>query len=253
MNYQKTLIDQLLVLADKYANSNLLPFKKNGSSVIFNKISDNFQKESWINIDKNYISRINKKRELEIRSSNSSDALAMSIFCYPDFKKWKGVQLLFGVDDFSSISLGSRPKVSKTIDGKNNKDSTDVDVFINGNINIECKLTETDFKTKKKEVVEHYTEFENVFHIDKLQQDETKYKNYQLIRNILAANQHDNGRFILICDMRRPDLAKSFQQTVNCIKDVELRTKFEIIYWQDIAKVVGTDLQVFLKDKYGIC
>jgi hypothetical protein len=54
--------------------------------------------------------------------------------------------------------------------------------------------------------------------------------------------------------MRRPDLAKSFYQTVRCIQDkyLDLRTNCEIVYWQDIAQVVPKDLKHFLKEKYGI-
>jgi hypothetical protein len=54
--------------------------------------------------------------------------------------------------------------------------------------------------------------------------------------------------------MRRPDLTKSFYQTIRCIKDeyLELRYNCEIIYWQDIAHVVGKELKDFLKEKYGI-
>jgi hypothetical protein len=89
--------------------------------------------------------------------------------------------------------------------------------------------------------------------MDMLIQNETSYLNYQLIRNILAAYQH-KSRFILLSDMRRPDLAKSFYQTVRCIQDryLDLRTNCEIVYWQDIAQVVPKDLKHFLKEKYGI-
>ena len=54
--------------------------------------------------------------------------------------------------------------------------------------------------------------------------------------------------------MRRPDLAKSFYQTIRCIKDeyAKLRTNCEIVYWQDIANKAGKELKEFLKEKYGI-
>jgi hypothetical protein len=80
------------------------------------------------------------------------------------------------------------------------------------------------------------------------------YLNYQLIRNILAAYQL-KCRFILICDMRRPDLVKNFYQTIRCIKDehIDLRLSCDIIFWQDIAKKCGAELKFFLKEKYRIC
>jgi hypothetical protein len=177
----------------------------------------------------------------------------MNIFCHPGFKKWKGVANLFEVDEISSVEFGFKAKVLKTNSDKIEEDKTEVDVFINKNIIAECKLTEEDFCIKVKSIVEQYSEFKNVFHTNKLLQTETHYQNYQLIRNILAAKQY-NAQFILICDMRRPDLAQSFCQTVMCIKDeyLDLRTNCKIIYWQDIAKVVGEELRVFLNEKYGI-
>lgn len=84
-------------------------------------------------------------------------------------------------------------------------------------------------------------------------QSDSFYDNYQLIRNILAAELLA-ARFILLCDMRRPDLAKSFYQTARCIKDeyLYLRMNCEIIYWQDISNCSGKVLKKFLSLKYGI-
>lgn len=263
------LKQDLIKLAQSYGqincgNSYAHPNEPITSSLIFNDIKYSFQEKSWKAINENplYLKRTYKKHPrvktkksgiFEMQSSNSSDALAMNIFCYPDFSKIEEVRKLFKVSAFETIKFGYKAKVNKTVNNTDKKDSTDVDVFLNGNIFIECKLTEGDFTYKENNVVEQYTNFESVFDIGKLQKNktQTKYKNYQLIRNILAAKQYD-GRFILICDMRRPDLAKNFFQTVSCIKNIELRTKCEIIYWQDIAKVVGSELQSFLKFKYGI-
>lgn len=144
--------------------------------------------------------------------------------------------------------------VKKIKNGVIISDTTEIDIRINNSIICECKLTEKDFTSHNKTDVERYLSFEQVFHKDKLLQTQTEYKNYQLIRNILAARQIEGGRFILFCDMRRPDLAQSFFHTVNCIQDryIDLRTNCEIIYWQDVAHVVGKDLKDFLEEKYGI-
>lgn len=269
MKYDVELKQELIRLGDEYGKSTIginyaHPNELKNSSVIFDDISYSFQKESWdaISKDKDYSTRTEKTHPntrtkepavLEMQSSNSSDALAMNIFCHPGFKKWKGVTNLFEVDNISSVEFGFEAKVLKTNNNKIEEDKTEVDVFINKNIIAECKLTEEDFCIQVKGIVEQYSEFKNVFHIDKLLQTETHYSNYQLIRNILAANQHST-QFILICDMRRPDLAQSFLQTVTCIKDeyLDLRTNCKIIYWQDLAKVVGGELKSFLSDKYGI-
>lgn len=267
--YNTALRNELTSLADVYAKKkngkaylNLSPSSKD--AIIFNDLAFNFHAKSWISINgnKQFKARTvkvhshfknNKPKVYEMQSSNSSDALAMNVFCYPDFTKWDGVKKLFKVQDFPSIEFGFKAKVhkinGKAIDG----DETEVDVFVNKSIIIECKLTEEGFTKKSKAEVDKYKNFSSVFHTDKLLQSDTKYFNYQLIRNILAAHQHD-CRFILICDMRRPDLANSFCQTVRCIQDrhLDLRTNCEIIYWQDIAQVVGKDLKDFLKEKYGI-
>jgi len=267
--YHIKIIKDLIQLAHNYGNSNfgdkyIHPLEKENSSIIFNKLEFSFHLHSWNKIEKNikYKERVKKIHPntqtkvpviYEMQSSNSSDALAMNIFCYPDFIKWKGIKTLFEVESFESIEFGFNPKIQKIVEGVITTDATEVDVFINGNIICECKLTETDFTSKEKKSVECYGSFSKVFQVDKLIQNDKSYANYQLIRNILATEQIQ-GRFILICDMRRPDLAKSFYQTIRCIKDefIELRTNCEIIYWQDIANYSGKELKEFLNQKYGI-
>ncbi|MDO8316677.1 MAG: hypothetical protein Q7T12_04060 [Flavobacterium sp.] len=269
MKYDVDLKQELINLGENYGQINFgnnyaHPNEFKNSSVIFNDISYSFQKDSFSNIksNKKYNDRTQKKHSnvqtknagiLEMQSSNSSDALAMNVFCHPDFSKWEEMKKLFQVNEFTSIVFGYKAKVDKIINNVNKKDNTEVDVFLNENLIIECKLTEKDFSSKKMDIVEHYSEFKNVFHIDKLLKTKTHYQNYQLIRNILAANQH-NAQFILICDMRRPDLVESYHQTLTCIKDeyLDLKNNCKIIYWQDLAKVVSDELNVFLNEKYGI-
>ncbi len=269
MKYNELLKKELIYLGEVYGKNNFgnayaQPNEPRNSSLIFGKVNYSFQRDSWSVIEKDdkYSERIRKIHPnvqtkdasiLEMQSSNSSDALAMNIFCHPKIKKWKGISNLFEVENISTIEFGFEAKVLKKNQKQVTEDKTEVDVLLNNSIIIECKLTENDFVLREKFIVESYNDFKNIFHKDKLPQTETHYDNYQLIRNILAANQY-NARFILICDMRRPDLARHFYQTIRCIKDeyLELRTNCEIIYWQDVAQVVGLDLQIFLKDKYGI-
>lgn len=268
--YKANLTKELTQLAHIYGKAhfglNYINQKAiTNNAVIFNSTSYNFHSKSWEIIKNNssYLKRTLKTHNykgfigivpkiMEMQSSNSSDALAMNIFCYPDFMKWNGVKKLFGITDFSDIQFGFKAKVKKLY-SENEEDATEIDIRINDDILIECKLTEDEFTKKDKKEVLKYVMFEKIFHKDKLIQDDNRYSNYQLIRNILAAEQHDS-RFILICDIRRPDLAKSFYQTIRCIKDdyIDLRTKCEIIYWQDIAQVVGKELKYFLNEKYRI-
>lgn len=260
--YKNDLIQELIPLAKSYGLREfgvcyIYPNENTTSSIIFNKLEYSFHKKSWKAIEANPSNSLRTKKIhpntvtvgiYEMQSSNSSDALAMNIFCFPDFVKWNGVKNLFGVDAFSSIEFGFNPQVVKN----GSSDSTEVDVYINKSIICECKLTEEGFTQKIKKTVELYDNFKKVFHTDELIQNENTYSNNQLIRNILAAYQH-RCRFVLICDMRRPDLAKSFQETVRCIIDIDLRMRCEIICWQDISKFCGAELQLFLKEKYGIC
>jgi hypothetical protein len=269
MKYDIVLKQELVKQADVYGQNNFgnnfaHPTELKNSSVIFNDIKYSFQKDSWktiLNTPK-YLSRTLKKHTkvqtknagiLEMQSSNSSDALAMNIFCHPDFKECDEVKNLFQLKEITAIEFGHKAKVDKIINNMPKKDNTEVDVLINNEIFIECKLTEKDFTSREKNIVEHYSEFSNVFRSDKLQTTETHYKNYQLIRNILATNQY-GCHFILICDKRRPDLAESFQQTLSCVKDeyIPLKKRCKVLYWQDLAKVVNAELRSFLMEKYGI-
>lgn len=268
--YSKKLREELTGLAHNYGNNHIgpnyfHPTIRSKDAVIFNDIKFNFNYKSWVEINdpknKHYFARTQKKHThfsitpaiYEMQSSNSSDALAMNIFCYPDINKWQGLKNLFNVNSLSKIEFGYKAAVSKIVDGKREVDNTEIDILIDNKIICECKLTEESFTEKDKTTVEEYEDFKDVFHFDKLLQNDKSYMNYQLIRNILAAKKC-NCRFILICDMRRPDLAKSFFKTVSCIKDdyLHLRTNCEIIYWQDIAQVVGKELKDFLNEKYGI-
>lgn len=267
--YKDILTKELIQLAQiygkvKFGEYYIHPLENINSSIIFKELEYSFHPKSWkkINDNANYKSRLfkvhpNSKTKIpkvyEMQSSNSSDALAMNIFCFPDFVKWGGIRKLLKIQESSTIDFGFKPKVKKRIKGISKRDSSEVDIFINNSIICECKLTEAGFTHKEKNKVQKYVSFEKVFHTGKLIQNDKNYFNYQLIRNILAAEQH-GCRFILLCDMRRPDLTKSFYQTIRCIKDeyLELRSNCEIIYWQDIAHVVGKELRIFLKEKYSI-
>lgn len=262
--YKDDLVKVLIHSANSYGLANfgavyIHPMENTKSSIIFNELAYSFHQKSWQAIQANpdYSIRTKKIHSntltsgiYEMQSSNSSDALAMNIFCFPDFTKWEGVKKIFRFETFTSIQFGFYPQVAK----KSSGDSTEIDVCLNNSVFCECKLTEEGFTQREKENVELYDNFEKVFHTNRLIQNENYYSNYQLIRNILAAYQH-KCRFVLICDMRRPDLVKSFHQTTMCIKDdyIDLRTNCEIIYWQDIARACGIELKQFLKVKYSIC
>lgn len=241
--------------AKEYAKERGLPIDTSHSTaIIFLNLKDNFEPESFERIynNKEWYERTQKKHPnvkdaFEMQSSNSSDALLMSIFCHPRISKWKGVSNALGVNVTNPI-FGFKPYIPKT---GGRFDSTEIDIALD-EVFIEAKLTETDFTQKSAFIVEDYEGFLNVFHKNHLKLRGNKYENYQVIRNILAAIQYDK-RHILLCDERRPDLARSYFETVNCIRDITIRKRFRVVFWQEIQRGCGVRLNEYLKIKYGIC
>jgi hypothetical protein len=173
--------------------------------------------------------------------------------CSIDFENLEDLKVYLkeeGVKSVSLIYLTYWQEGQFTHIGGLKPDDTEIDMKLD-NIYIEAKLTESDFTKKEKSIVESYDNFGEVFERDYLEHYSNKYLNYQLIRNILAAYQ-DKYNFILLCDARRPDLIREFYLTVRCIKDVSLRSRCNIVLWQEVCKCVGGDLKPFLIEKYGL-
>lgn len=265
--FAASLRNQLTQLAKHYAMARNMPFNTNIanqpiSAIIFDNIEHNFHRESWKTILANkesYLPRTKKAHssfdelnsKAEMQSSNSSDALLMNIFCYPKFLNWKGIKQLLKLEDDTQFHFGYQPGIALK---KNRKDKTEIDLFIhskNKKIFCESKLTEANFGFAPKEKLKEYECFGEVFNTKFLIQNKNQFTNYQLLRNILAAQQ-ENASFYLFIDARRPDLAKSFMQTIRCVKNEELRNRCELFNWQEIAVFVARDLQIFLNEKYGI-
>ncbi len=260
--FAENLRTQLSELAGTYANKqHLLSDQSRGGVIIFKKdqgrnIHGNFLDSSYRNIleEKSWRVRLQKPhpyfpREQEVKeldSCNSSDALLMNIFCHPGIDKWKSLKKLLGLSEIGEPEFGFLAKVKKD---NGQVDATEIDMRLGG-ILIEAKLTEKDFTRKEKTIVESYHNFKKVFNKELLSQSGEDYLNYQLIRNILAAYQH-NLSFLLLCDARRPDLARELYLTVRCVKNDRLRAKCNIVFWQEIAQNVGKELRDFLIEKYG--
>jgi hypothetical protein len=192
-----------------------------------------------------YLPECKRKQAKELDSSNSSDALLMNIFCYPNVLSSKPSEL------FHHSVLPPEFGVRVHIPLSNGKgDATEIDMRL-GDIIVEAKFTEKDFTSKDKNIVRKYKDFDDIFNEGELSQTETKYHSYQLIRNILAAH-HYNYFFFLLCDKRRPDLLEEYNAVHNAIKYEALRSRCKVIFWQDIASVISGELKVFLSEKYGI-
>lgn len=116
----------------------------------------------------------------------------------------------------------------------------------------EAKLTEPDFTHKRPEIVERYEGLHKTFHSEALPRVGTDYDNYQIIRNLLAAKQH-NCDHILFCDERRPDLVRRYMTTVSCLRKIEDRMRCRVIFWQDVVSASGESLRRWIEERYGIC
>ena len=182
-----------------------------------------------------------------MQSSNSSDALLMSIFCHPLIGKWTGVKKVVG-SDLKKIAFGF-PGAIRLCNG--GSDTTEIDLSLANSL-CEAKLTESDFTKKRPSVVENYTGLKEAFHIEALPRKGVDYDNYQIIRNLLASVQF-NRKHILFCDERRPDLAKRYMETVSCLRDIKRRVDCRIVFWQELVAACGATLRDWIEEKYGMC
>ncbi len=129
-------------------------------------------------------------------------------------------------------------------------DRTELDMVI-GDLLVEAKLTESDFQTASKELVEQYRDFVKVFVRKELPRRNGRYEGYQLIRNVLAALATGSS-FCLLADARRPDLREQWFAVMRCVRDADLRTRCKMLSWQELAEVLPERLRNFLAEKYGI-
>ena len=188
------------------------------------------------------------RRWRELDSCNSSDALLMNIFCFPGTRKSGAVADLLGVEVGTAAEFGFRAKVPLS---NGNSDRTEVDMRL-GNLLVEAKLTETDFQSADRSLVESYRDFEAVFDAARLPRYGPCYLSYQLIRNVLAA-QHYQSSCCVLLDARRPDLMEAWFAVMSCVRPVDLRLRCKVLTWQELAAATPRKVQAFLEEKYGIC
>jgi len=186
------------------------------------------------------------RRWCELDSCNSSDALLMNIFCCPESFADGRLLALLGVEN-GTPEFGLKARVPLR-EGK--FDRTEVDMRL-GDLLVEAKLTEADFQSKPKEVVDRYRDFETVFRRRDLPQSKTSYGSYQLIRNVLAAFAL-NCSFCVMLDARRPDLVEQWYAVMRCVKIGDLAVRSKVLTWQELSEALPSDLQDFLDEKYGI-
>jgi hypothetical protein len=190
----------------------------------------------------------NDRKWCELDSSTSSDALLMNVFCYPGVLESVAVQNMLGIDSVAVPLFGWKARVPLLND---KFDRTEVDMKV-GDLLVECKLTETDFQSKAKVVVDNYSDFKQVFDRRSLPQSKEKYEGYQLIRNVLAAHAL-NSSFCVMTDARRPDLIEFWYSVMRSVRVADLRLRCKVLTWQELSPVLPDDLNDFLGEKYGIC
>ncbi len=263
--YAGLLRRELCERNSKFAQANGLPFELSfgGSPVVMylpvGPLHGNFFPSSYCAIQlnpawKRRLSKVHTSDSLprtdhrwcELDSCNSSDALLMNVFCCPESFDSGRLSGLLGVET-SEPEFGFRARVPL----KNGKsDRTEVDMRLD-HLLVESKLTEPDFQSKSKEIVNTYRDFEKVFRRSELPQSKTAYAGYQLIRNVLAAYALESA-FCVLLDARRPDLLEQWYAVMRCVKDAELRVRCKVLTWQELSEALPEELQQFLDEKYGI-
>lgn len=192
---------------------------------------------------------VSREHRCELDSSNSSDALLMSIFCHPQNTR-SGSKLLslLGMPDKAQPEFGYRPRIPLK-DGRH--DRTEIDLRL-GTLLVEAKLTESDFQSAPTRLVERYRDWETVFNVEFLPRAGDSWQSYQLLRGILAAHAEPHARFCVLSDARRIDLREEWYRVLQCVRDTELRCRLGFVTWQEVSATCGGPMQRWLAAKYGI-
>ena len=183
----------------------------------------------------------------ELECATSSDALLMNVFCYPGQLRRSSLCGLLGLAPGRHAEFGVRANIPL---GKG-EDRTEIDLIVD-DLLIEAKLTETSFQTARRTLVDRYRDLHTVFAVEDLPRTAAgEFDNYQLIRGVLAAYAR-GARFALLCDGRRHDLMERWFGVMRAVRGYELRSRLQLVTWQEIARESPATLQRFLREKYGI-
>jgi hypothetical protein len=196
---------------------------------------------------RNLASHDSDRRELD--TAVSSDALLMNIFCHPQaFAAGSSLRALIATEPPERLQFGYKPRIPLIA---NHVECTEADLRI-GDLLIEAKLTEADFQRAPRTRVEGYRDFDSVFDIHLLPQVAESYLHYQLIRGVLSAWAEQGIRYCVICDTRRPDLIDAWFTVARAVKLASLRSRLQLVTWQEIAATFPKSMRTWLAEKYGI-
>jgi hypothetical protein len=209
--------------------------------------------QAWVRrLAKTYTSsarmpRARDRRRGELECASSSDALLMNVFCYPRVTWRAEVCSLLGVECGVRPEFGVRAGIAMRND---EVDRTELDMRL-GDLMVEAKLTESGFGSATHDRAMRYRAFEEVFDGDELPWRGDTLEGYQLVRGVLAA-QMENARFLVLCDARRPELDEMWFRVIRAVRSYELRSRLQLLHWQELSGAMPRVVQRFLAEKYGI-
>jgi len=173
----------------------------------------------------------------------------MNVFCHPQaFGEGSSLRILLGTEPPERLQFGCKPRIPLIA---NHVERTEVDLRI-GDLLIEAKLTEAEFQRAPRVRIERYRDFESAFDALMLPQIADSYCHYQLIRGVLCAFAEQGIRYCVICDGRRPDLIDAWFTIARAVKLASLRSRLQLVTWQEIAGTLPKPMRAWLADKYGI-
>jgi hypothetical protein len=183
----------------------------------------------------------------ELDCSNSSDALLMNIFCYPGVLRRPAICSLLGIEPGLRPEYGFRPRLAvfETL-----PDRTELDLRL-GDLFVEAKLTESGSPRAPARLLRRYRDIEEIFDINLLVAQAGRFRDYQLIRGVLAAHAYD-AAYLLLCDARGSDWKSRWFQVMNAVRSAELRTRLKLLTWQELSTALPPALRQFLEVKFGI-
>ncbi len=194
------------------------------------------------------IARADDRWRGELEAATSSDALLMNVFCYPGMLRRTPVPVLLGVDPGLMPVFGVRAQVPL---GSDAVDRTEVDMRL-GDLLVEAKLTEGGFQTARPALVERYRDVDVCFEREELPRTTTgEFQSYQLLRGVLAAYALE-CRFAVILDCRRVDLIERWFEVLRAVRGSDLRSRLQMVSWQELAGAAPGIVRRFLAGKYGI-
>ena len=196
-----------------------------------------------------HLPRAGDRWRAELECASSSDALLLNIFCYPGVLRRTAVCQLLGIEAGLQPSFGVRADLAMR---NGEVDRTEFDMRLGSTV-AEAKLTEGGFGRASRERLLRYDDVESVFDLALLPHRSNGFQGYQLIRGILAALQSEaEGRYLVLLDARRADLAELCFRVLSAVRRAEDRHRLRLRTWQELAAVLPARLQSFPEERFGI-